>query len=352
LTVPTRKGEREDMPFEHILGQERPKRFILAALRRNRLGHAYLFSGPDGVGKTLFAIELAKLLFCRGEGDTSCDQCPDCRMVEHRRHPDLNVVAAEGASRVIKIAQAREVSRMLRLMPVQAARRLVILREADRMEEPAANALLKTLEEPAHFAHLILTTSRPRNLLPTIRSRCQELRFGPLSAEQISCILSRRRGPAAEDVSSAEPRYSDEEIRFAARFAGGAAGAAIQVIESACMEVYDEVLRRTRQLPEGDLFELSDAVLDWAASVSTKLEPQRRRLRELLRLLSYAYRDLLVSGVDDASAPAAKSNQVRIRRLFRIIEAIWDARRQTDANAAMKLVLDNLFARIAELQAA
>ena len=338
------------MSFDRVLGQDRAKEFVQAALRRGRLGHAYLFSGPDGVGKTLFAIELAKVLLCRNGGERACDRCPDCLMADHGRHPDLNVVQAQGVSRVIKIEQAREVRRMLHLTPVQAGRRVVVIREADRMAEAVGNTLLKTLEEPAPSALLILTSAQPSVLLLTIRSRCQEIRFGPLSPDQVRQILSDQGA------------YSDEEVRFAAAFAEGSPGRAIQVIGSGCSEIFDGVVTGMFQLPDGDLFSLSDGIREWTRSVARALEPQRERLRELLRLLSFAYRDVLFLRLarpkgglfqpGQGEAPARLAERIRPDRLLRILDAMWEARRQTDANAAINLILDNLVARVAELQAA
>ena len=334
------------MPFSRILGQKQAKEFIRAALQRERLGHAYLFAGPDGVGKTLFAVELAKVLLCHKSQEVSCDQCRSCRMVDHGRHPDLTIVEAEPGKRIIKIEQARDLRNMLHLMPVEGDRRVVILREADHMEAPAANALLKTLEEPTSFTLLILTTCSPRTLLPTIRSRCQELRFAPLSTEQVQRILSEQRAPDDD-----KPLFTDEEIRLGAELSNGSAGRAIQIIESGCLEIYEDVVERMRNLPAGDLFAISDAILEWAAGVSRKLEPRRQRLRVLLNLLARTYHDMLSESVE-GHVSALPADQQRVRRLLRIIEAIWDARRQTDANAAMNLILDHLLVRVAELQAA
>ena len=225
------------MSFDDVLGHERAKELMRATLARGRLGHAYLFCGPDGVGKTLFALELAKTLLCRSDGERPCDKCPDCRMADHGGHPDLFLIEAEKNRRFIRIEQARELRRTLRLMPVQSKVRVAIMREAERMSQEAADALLKTLEEPAPFAHLILTTSRPHALPSTVRSRCQEVRFGPLSADQVRQILS------------ALPEFQEDETRLAARFAHGSPGRAIQVIQSGCLEIYEGVLENLLALP-------------------------------------------------------------------------------------------------------
>lgn len=346
------------MSFDDVLGQEQPKQLVRAALDGGRLGHSYLFSGPDGVGKTLLAVEAAKALFCRGPAPRPCDNCPDCHMVDHDRHPDLLLVEAQD-SRVIRIEQVcgkredREIGgliRFLTLRPVQAAHRVVIVREAERMNDEAANAFLKTLEEPEEFALLILTTARPRSLLPTIRSRCQEVRFAPLLPEQVLKVLSAR------------PEFVDEDVPTAARFASGSAGRAMQILESGSIALYRQVLERLLALPKGDAFDLADDVLDWAAAVPGKLEAHRERVRDFLRLIQYAYRDLLLLRVDGDAADVADVKGADLLRraaprfsplrLLRIEEALWTARRQTDANAALDLVLQELFGRIAGLQGA
>jgi len=336
------------MSFDKVLGQESAKRPIRSALEQGRLGHAYLFSGPDGVGKTLLALELGKALLCRGEGARPCDECADCRMVDHGRHPDLTVVQAAEEKRFISIDQVRDMGVYLSRMPIQAERRVVVVREAERLREEAANCMLKTLEEPAPFAMLMLTASRPRALLPTIRSRCQEVRFGPLTSDQVCEVLST------------DPDVDPEEVRGAAQFAHGSAGRAMQVLESGCLEVYDRVLDGVLALPDGDVFALSETVLDWARASSKKLEPQRDRVRELLRLLACAYRDALLvggGGTEEhlchrarARAMTELADRLSPSRAMRILDAIWEAKRHTDANAALGLVVDNLFVRIGELQ--
>lgn len=337
------------MSLDNVLGHKETKEFFRAMLARDRLGDAYLFVGPDGVGKTLFAREFSKALLCSGKGDRPCDACHNCHLVDGDRHPDLNLIQAAEGKRAISIEQIRECGRYLSLRPVQADHRIVILREADHMAEPAANALLKTLEEPPPYGVLILTTDRPGVLLPTIRSRCQEILFGPLTADQILQILSARSDLEQDDV------------RGAAQFAEGSAGKAIQVLESGCLEIYSRLLPRMLALPADSTVELSDEILAWARSLSSNREVQRQRVRELLRLLSCAYRDILVLCLDGPHevlfntraakrlAPAAE--RLQSEDAMRILDALWDARWQTDRNADLSLVLDNLLAKVASLQA-
>lgn len=333
------------MRLDAVIGQERTKELLQRATDQNRLGHSYLFSGPDGVGKTLMAMELAKALFCRGDGERPCGGCRDCRMTEHDNHPDLLLVQAPEDKRLIGIEQAREMGHFLTIMPVQSERRIAIVREAENLTEEAANSLLKTFEEPASFAMLILTVSRVQSLLPTVRSRAQEVRFSPLSPAQIKQILGSR------------PDLAPDEIDFAARFANGSAGRALAILDAGGVEIFHEVIAPLLSTGHGDPFELADIVGDWARGAGGKtLEPQRERVREFLRLLSCAWRDQLVSraGADELlfSAGRSEAKGASIGGVLRVEEAIWNARRMIDSNVTMSLVLQDLFERIAQIRKA
>jgi DNA polymerase-3 subunit delta' len=332
-----------------VLGQERAKRRLAAAFAPDRLGHAYLFTGPDGVGKTLLAQQAAQGLLCRGDvSPRPCGHCRDCRLFAHDAHPDFLLLQPEEDSRVIKIEQIRDLIRALSLMPVRGDRRAAVIRDADALTEEASNALLKTLEEPPASALLILTSSRPRALLPTLRSRCQEIRFEPLSPDHLRAILQ-----------ASSPGLDEEDVAAAARLAGGSADRALQLIESGCLEIHRNALARILLLPAEDAFELADEVLEWARAASKQYEPQRERLRAFLYTLGSAYRDIMVGAVCEAKDDLLRAAGAEIpeaaqrlspRRLLSIQEAIWDARRQIDANATMDLVLQDLFERISRLQ--
>ncbi|MGO8705782.1 MAG: ATP-binding protein, partial [Candidatus Brocadiia bacterium] len=310
----------------------------------------------------LLAQESAKALLCRGEGQRPCGLCQDCRLFAHDGHPDFLLLQPEGESRVIKIEQVQDLIRTLSLMPVQGDRRVTIIRDADALNEEAGNALLKTLEEPPAAALLILTSSRPRALLPTLRSRCQEIRFEPLSDEHLHAILDGSSSPAvaAELRRAGRPGLEKEDVAAAVRLAGGSADRALQLIESGCLEIRRKTLARILALPAEDVFELADDVLDWARTASKQLEPQRERLRAFLYMLESTYRDIMVravcegkEGQFDSAVPLPEAAQrLAPRRLLGIHEAVCDARRQIDANATIDLVLQDLFERIARLQQA
>ena len=194
----------ETLMFERIVGQERAIEFLRRAVITGRIGHAYAFVGPSGVGRKLTALALGQWLLCpahspltrtlspegRGHGEGACGQCPACKKVERLVHPDLHLITPDGQN--IKIEQVRELEREASLHPVEGRWKVFIIDEAERMTLPTANAFLKTLEEPPDHTLLILILSQVQALPATILSRCQVVRFVPLAERQaVDLLLSR-----------------------------------------------------------------------------------------------------------------------------------------------------------------
>ena len=182
--------------FADIVGQD----LALAILRRalvTEAAHAYLFAGPLGVGKSEAAVEFAAGLIC---ADGGCGDCDACRRVRDGIHPDVETVAPEGTN--ILIDQVRAVNEDVVLRPFEATVRVYIVLAAETMNKEAANAVLKTLEEPPPHAHFILVSSYPEQLLPTIVSRCQRVPFGPHAGSRdraipdgaLRCVHQRSHG--------------------------------------------------------------------------------------------------------------------------------------------------------------
>ncbi len=166
--------------------------------------HAYLFQGPDGVGKQTVAWALSARLACnKASGrDDACGRCRSCRALKRGNHADISLLSPKGAN--IRIDQVREASRRLRFDPVVGRCKVLLVESADRLREEAANALLKTLEEPPPRTHFILLTSKPQLLLRTIISRSQAVRFSNLAASDICAILEAEgRDPQAAHVAAA-----------------------------------------------------------------------------------------------------------------------------------------------------
>ncbi len=188
------------MAFKDIVGQQKAKRIIQGMLKKGRLPQSLLFTGEPGVGKFLMAKTLIKVLNCRnncylhhqgniaGEIDC-CDICRPCQLIDNLNFADLLFIKPEGTQ--IKIETVREVIDFLSMSPYEARIKSVIIDDADKLNISAANALLKTLEEPSEDSLIILITERPDMLPDTIRSRCVRIPFTPLSEEESSEVIKQ-----------------------------------------------------------------------------------------------------------------------------------------------------------------
>lgn len=194
------------MPFADIIGHERAKSMLRASSLNDRIAHAYLFHGEDGIGKRLTAFRFVQSLNCEAasgaEGPEACGACRSCRQIDARSFPDLLVIEPDRDRVVpqIKIEQIREVEHHIVYRPLIGSRKICLIDDADRMTLAAANALLKTLEEPPAHSLFLLISSRPSALPATVRSRCQLLRFAPPARTQVEAALILKRELPPEDA--------------------------------------------------------------------------------------------------------------------------------------------------------
>jgi len=195
--------------LDQLTGNERVKQLLRRILEARRVPGAMLFAGEDAIGKKLFALEIARALNCRAPlGVEGCGTCPSCvrigkfnypqssesddwKGIIWSDHPDVGMVIAP--KRVLLVEQMRLIEREANYRPYEGKARLFLIEDADKLNDPSANALLKVLEEPPHTSHIVLLTSRPAMLLPTISSRCQMIRFSPLSADEIEGHLVKNK---------------------------------------------------------------------------------------------------------------------------------------------------------------
>jgi len=234
------------MIFSEIAGHDREKELLEGALLSGRVAHAYLFSGPSGVGKRTLAMAFAKAMNCAVAEAGYCGQCHDCRAIENSNHE--NVIEVEpldkddvpSSTGLIKIDRVREIIAALRFS-ARRGRRVVIIDEAHRFKKEAANAILKTLEEPPTGAVIILISSMARLLLPTIVSRCQRLNFRPLSVDAVRDFLISKKG------------VSPETAAIWARFSQGSLTRALMCSDSAAMEKRSDILEKLCSIgPKGE----------------------------------------------------------------------------------------------------
>jgi DNA polymerase-3 subunit delta' len=175
-------------------GQPSALALVRRAIESERPPHALLLVGPTGVGKTTLAMDLAAGLLCLAAdpADRPCGQCAACHKVAHGNHPDLHLLAPEGAGQQIRVAQVQGLASALALLPLEGRFRVAIIESAQRMNVDAQNALLKTLEEPPARVALILAADDSSGLLPTVVSRCARARLGPVATEPITALLAER----------------------------------------------------------------------------------------------------------------------------------------------------------------
>ncbi len=177
------------MGFENIIGHEKSKSLLRMFLENKNIPHAFLFYGQEGIGKKLVAKEFAKHLFC--ETGTACGRCSPCIKLDRGSHPDLIVIEGDNS---IGIDQSRMLSKEICEYPYESKKRVIIIDQAETLTREAANALLKTLEEPPPYNHFFLITSAEQEVPATIRSRCNRVFFAPLSREQLKQFFLQRPG--------------------------------------------------------------------------------------------------------------------------------------------------------------
>jgi DNA polymerase-3 subunit delta' len=217
------------MAFDSILGHDRVRGLLCRAVAHGRVPPALLFTGPDGVGKKALAIAVGRALLCSdAQAGEACGRCPACRRASRGLHPDLVVLEPSTAN--IKIDQVRDLVREIAARPFEARARAFVVDEAHTMTEEAANALLKSLEEPPPSSHVFLITAAPQGLLPTVRSRCQLVRMGPLPAPVLEGYL---RDHAGLDAAEAHLRAALSE---------GSLGAALAFESETYRGLRDELL--------------------------------------------------------------------------------------------------------------
>ncbi len=254
-----------------IIGHQWAIELLTHGIQTHKLSHAYLFCGPNQVGKKTLGRALAQAILCT-EAQAPCGTCRSCRLIQRERHPDVQVVASDGDR--IKIDAIREMQHLVALSPIEGSYRIILIPDFDRATTSAANALLKTLEEPPSTVILVLTATNVEALLPTIVSRCQ--------------VVPLRLLPAAEIRAALVSRAVDtDKARLLSHLAQGRVGWALAAAED------ESRLEKRNEIMDG----LSDlaragytARFAWAEQLSRKPD----RVAGVLEAMTSWWRDILL----------------------------------------------------------
>jgi DNA polymerase-3 subunit delta' len=341
-------------PAWGLIGRENEVALLQEAIARGRLHHAYLFCGPPGAGKTALALALAQTLNCHVRAQAGffaeekpgpCGQCSACRRIGNANHPDVTTIAMEPNQRELGIDVIRDdVTHFANVKLFEGGWRVFIIQDADRMTREAANALLKTLEEPPPQTVLVLNTAAEERVLPTIRSRCQTIQLQRVPAAVLAEALAERFG------------LNEEDALAIASYAQGAPGTAFQAAEDpSLLETQTGALERLKGLLEAALPERLDAAGN-LGDVGQAPSPVpgggvRNATIDLLSRWETWWRDLLLvhqgctqglvyAGEQDTYQTYAKA--LTLPQVRGGLAAVQTARRQLQANAIPRLVLDVL----------
>lgn len=273
------------MLFSQILGQEKAKRFLKQAMSREKIPHAYLFTGIPGVGKTSTAMALTTTLNCHEPSDyDGCGRCQPCRQMMNGNFPDFLSIKPQGQN--IRIHQIRDLNRNFSFAPVSGKYRVCVIYQAETMTMEAANSFLKTLEEPPPGNILILNATEPLDLLPTIVSRCQRVPFQPLNLRDMTDWLVKRRG------------LSKETAMVLASISGGSLGLSFKMCDGNFLDKRQQWLLRLIELPGLSREKAFDMAFECAGEDNKRgldiPESGEPGLRDMLTVWETWYRDLLV----------------------------------------------------------
>ena len=329
-----------DTAWENILGQREPKRRLRRLLETDRLPHALLFSGPEGVGKRRTAEALAATLLCSSPAaGHPCGTCESCRAFSRGIHPDFFFVVPEAVgkgARSIRIEAMRALGSALARPPELAPRQVALIDDAQRMNEAAANSFLKTLEEPTGDVVFLLVTGMRAALLDTVVSRCLEIPFGPLALPELSEVLRRHGGET-------------EEAAALAALVDGSAGRALALHAEGALRRREEAVSLLARLPQIPPLSLWAEGKKWGAlsreEAGEWLRSLRLTLRDVLALYGGATPLYSVGLEAPVAEIAARFSEARV---FSMLADVKEAeRRLLSSNVNIRLLVEALLLSLA-----
>lgn len=293
-----------------IIGNHWAIEFLERNILAGTVRQAYLITGPDHIGKRTLAVRLAQRLLCSAPADGPCRQCSPCRQIADRQHPDLHYLEAEEVDGTLKVETIRELQRQISLAPYQADQRVVLIMRAHELSPGAANALLKTLEEPPGKVVLVLSARSEQSLLPTLVSRCEVLALRPVPQQKL--------------IEGLRQRMPGEQARLLGSLAAGLPGSALNLAQDdEALGARQEALATLEQLLVGNRivrFEFAESLTS-----GRDLTANRRTILDLLQIWLSLWRDVMLRRF---GAQVALANPDQVDRIDRIAQEISPAQAQ------------------------
>ncbi len=320
--------------FHDILGHDTIKEHFQKAIEAHKVSHAYILAGEAGMGRKSLAGAFAMTLLCEKGLSEPCMECHACKQVMSGNHPDLIYVTHEKPASIGVDEIREQINDTIMVRPYSSYYKIYIVDEAEKMTVQAQNALLKTMEEPPSYAVIILLTTNPDVFLPTILSRCVQLKLKPL------------RDSVIRDYLAGTMHISDNDAELYAAFARGNLGKAIKLAGSQeFREMYEKLLRMLRQIREMDITQLLDFI--------KQIKDDGMDLYECLDFMQIWYRDALMFKVtkdadllvfkDEFSTISDMSRRIGYDGFENILQAIEKARTRLQANVNMELAMELMF---------
>ncbi|MCC5911112.1 MAG: DNA polymerase III subunit delta' [Clostridiaceae bacterium] len=324
------------MAFEVILGQEKLIENLKRVLKTGKAPHAYLLEGSGGLGKGRLALQWAKGLCCRGEGEKPCNHCISCNKFDTNNHPEVKWVCDEKS---IKIEAIRDLQKELQMKPYEGDKKVYIIKDAEKMTLQAQNAILKTLEEPPHYGTIIMTTTNGNSLLPTITSRCQRLKLLPASSEKIYDYLINKK------------QISPEEAKVVSAFSDGRIGKALQLLED---EGFKERRRKVSFITRSIIDKKTIHILE---NVEYFYD-EKEYIHEILELFIGWYRDLLiykdtgnkdlVVNIDEIEEIIYQTEKITLHNIREMIFIIEETKNNFRSNVNLQMNLEVMLLKLKE----
>ncbi|PKN18150.1 MAG: DNA polymerase III subunit delta' [Deltaproteobacteria bacterium HGW-Deltaproteobacteria-6] len=318
------------MSFKNIYGHQKQIGMLQKAMALSRVGHSYIFSGLDAIGKKALALAFTQALTCENASslNDACGNCPSCRKMASGNHPDIHLV--ETQAQFIRIDAIRNIQQQMTFKPLEGQRRVFIIDDADKMNEQAANALLKTLEEPSHDNIIMLVTARPYWLPQTILSRCRHVRMNPLTAETVATFLIEQR------------QMNPSKALLLASLSGGSIGQALELNSEDMIAFRTELSRILTAAGRKDPLSL--------LTLASFLGQDKKEIRQGLRILNTYFRDALVYketaqaamiiNADDLPAIASLAGRLGGEQILQNIALVDKSNEAIEMNVNKSLTLE------------